>query len=84
MSEINLDDLLDEPDRKVEELDGYKFGERVRLTEDIEFSHEGAEGRLLLETVGGEEYGNLHDAMHFVEDGMDLPMEVEPHQIRRI
>lgn len=80
--EINLDELLDDPERKVEELDGYHFGDRIELINDIEFSYAGAQGRLLLETVGAEQYGNLRKQMFFVEDGMDMPMEVHPSQFR--
>lgn len=82
MSEVDLESLLDDPERKVDEIGEYRFGDRVELTEDIELSFEGAQGRLLLERVGGEEYGNVREAIFFVEDGMDMPMEVYSGQFR--
>lgn len=73
-----LEALLDELDRKVEEYDGLRFGDRGRIVEDNEnlMIYEGEEGYVILETVGAPEYGNVHTGVYFLVDGSDSPMQV--------
>jgi hypothetical protein len=56
----------DEFDRPIEELDGWKFGERVRVLDDDERA---------------PEYGNVRKAFHILIDDQDCPMEIDPFNI---
>jgi hypothetical protein len=73
----------DEFDRPIEELDGWKFGERVRVLDDDERNgvYEGDEGVLLISEVGAPEYGNVRKAFHILIDDQDCPMEIDPFNI---
>ena len=72
-----LREHLDDPERAVKEVDGFTFGERVRVLEDDEEEgvFEGDEGVVLIEKVGAAKYGNERAAVFLKCDGRD-PVEI--------
>lgn len=62
--------------RPVEEMDGWHFGERVRLVEDTDMGGAGEEGWLILEVVGSAQYRNERTVAGILLDGTDVPDEV--------
>lgn len=77
---------LDDRDRKVDELYGFVFGERVRMIRDYDEDAGpfiGDEGVLVLETVGAPEYRNERDDMFLLVDGTSEPVEIAPDVIER-
>lgn len=77
-----LEEHLDDPANAVHELDGFQFGERVRVIEDDEDNgiFAGDEGDLILEEVGAVEYGSQRVMACIVQDGMG-PMEISTDNI---
>lgn len=77
---------LTEIDRPVKEKDGWSFGERVTPLEDDEEHgiYTGTDGYLILEEVGGEEYGNLQVKAYYLEDEMDAVNEISLYNIEAL
>lgn len=70
----------------IKELDGWKFGERVRVLEDDgdEGIFAGDEGVLVLEIVGSEEFHNERICASFITDGCDGGGEVDLGNIEAV
>lgn len=82
-----LGKYLDDRDRAVDEMDGWHFGESVRIIEDAEQPDTvfaGDEGDLILEQVGAAEYGNVRTAAFFVQPGVMDPVEVTLDNIETV
>jgi hypothetical protein len=65
-------------DRPVAELNGWHYGERVRVIEDDDPNgvYADDEGYLVLEEVGSVELGNLRIAAGIVPDGQDCENDI--------
>lgn len=73
-----MDKLLSDPaERPVAELDGWHYGERIRLLEDTDMASEGEEGWLVFMEVGAAEYANVRIAAYVLTDGTDSPDEID-------
>lgn len=66
------------PNRPVAELDGWHYGERVRVLEDDDDAGigSGEEGWLVLMMVGAAKYQNEHVSVGIVVDGSDSALDV--------
>lgn len=66
-------------ERPVERYDGWSFGERVRVIEDDERDGlcAGDEGYLVLQEVGGAQYGNVRTDVGVLMDGYDTPLSTD-------
>jgi hypothetical protein len=97
MSEKTIEELIeqvreatgaepDAPDRAVREHEGFTYGDRVRVLDDVE--EEGVfaddEGVLVIERVGAAEYQNERVMLGLIPDGMDGAVEVTSDNIEQV
>lgn len=70
-----------EPDRPAEEVDGWHYGERAFIVDDTDRYFAGTAGYTVVEHVGAAKYNNERVVLMFLEDGTDVPDEVDPFLI---
>lgn len=79
VAELKAKTGFDDLDEAVEEHEGWHYGERVRVVDDVDEETgpwAGDEGYVVINKLGAARYGNERVAIHFLADGTDAPEEV--------